>query len=65
MEECREAYRQSQGMVLFGSKIRLTPLDTDGEFLNGIVNPRRMCKDYSSLCVCLCVLLSYMYKLHH
>ena len=30
-EECRTACQQTQGMALFGSKVKLTPLDKDGE----------------------------------
>ena len=31
VEECKAAYNHSQGLALFGSKIKLTPLDVDGK----------------------------------
>lgn len=30
-DKCREAFTQSQGVVLFGSKIKLSLIDTDGK----------------------------------
>ena len=31
IESCREAFTHSQGMVLFGSKLKLIPLEVDGK----------------------------------
>ena len=31
VESCREAFTRSQGMVLFGSKLKLVPLNIDGK----------------------------------
>lgn len=31
VEECKAAYSHSQGLALFGSKIKLTALDVDGK----------------------------------
>ena len=31
MEKCKEALTQSQGMILFGSKMKLSMMDGDGE----------------------------------
>ena len=30
-KECKAAYSHAQGLALFGSKIKLTPMNTDGE----------------------------------
>ena len=30
-DKCKDALAQSQGMMLFGSKLKLAPVDVDGE----------------------------------
>ncbi len=45
-DKCREAFAQSQGMILFGSKIKLTQMELEGTFVHA-VNLQGVCKEIS------------------
>ena len=35
-ESCKKAFTEAQGLVLFGSKLKLSPVERDGEIMGGL-----------------------------